>query len=539
MSITIKFPKNEDVVLEQGKPVVFLGANGSGKTRLSFKIEEINDRRVNNLGSPNESILIHRISAQKSLSISEKIQLTDYQSSLLDLYIGNIENGAVKYYNRYAHDPILHLLNDYKQVLAYFFAIEIMELQKAHELDKSNIAKGEERCQLITTIREKGTDIWNELLPQREIDLRGSGIHVNYKNERYHGKEMSDGERVILYMICQALVLPPDSILIIDEPELHIHKAIVKKLWDKLEQARPDCVFIYITHDLDFAASRNTDKILWVKNYDGTNWDYTFLNINDYVELPCELLYEIIGTRKKILFVEGERNSYDYNLYKEYFKNKDYHIIPCGGCSDVVNTYKAKKTYENLNIIEAYCLIDRDYRTDSEIAALKSKGVAFLEVAEVENLFIVPALIEIMGEQFGCTIDNIQKAKNFIIEMFNNVKAGQIGDAFIKEINHQLAIFDFSNKNATPEEIQNDIINTFSKDKIQRFFDEKKVIFDNSRTMEEILKVFNFKELSKKIGNILGIQNYPQRVITLLQTNANGIRKRILDALKPYIPDLP
>ena len=34
MSIIVKFPQGEDVELEQGKPVVVLGANGSGKSLL-------------------------------------------------------------------------------------------------------------------------------------------------------------------------------------------------------------------------------------------------------------------------------------------------------------------------------------------------------------------------------------------------------------------------------------------------------------------------------------------------------------------------
>ena len=37
MGITIKFPNNEDVTFEQGRPIVVLGANGAGKTRLVQK----------------------------------------------------------------------------------------------------------------------------------------------------------------------------------------------------------------------------------------------------------------------------------------------------------------------------------------------------------------------------------------------------------------------------------------------------------------------------------------------------------------------
>jgi ABC-type cobalamin/Fe3+-siderophores transport system ATPase subunit len=538
MSIKIKFPKNEDVELEQGKPVVILGANGSGKTRLSVKIEELNDKRFNNHSVDADDLLIHRLSAQKSLTISDTISLSDYESSRDALFYGGTNENSPKWIYRYGQKPVTHLLDDYNKVLAMLFAEENMELQKAHEADKRSLKNGKERPQIIITIIEKATIIWNELLPQRTIDLTGGGVHVNYNNGKYHGKEMSDGERVMLYLICQALILPRNSILIIDEPEIHIHKAIVKKLWDKLEQERPDCVFVYITHDLDFAASRKTDKFLWVRSFDGNTWDYEFLTLPEFEELPNELLYEIIGTRKKILFVEGDRNSYDHILYNEFYKDKNYHIIPCGGCSEALKIYKSKKAYEKLNSIEAHCLIDRDFRTDTEIADLRAKDVNILEVAEVENLFVVPALLDIMGEQFAC-VDAVQQAKDFIIELFGNTKAGQIGEAFVKEINHQLAKLKIENKRATPNEIQSHITSNFSIERIQNFFDEKQAIYDNLDTVDKVLKVFNFKDLRNKVGKKLGVQDYPQRVINLLQSNQNGIRERILSALKPYIPDLP
>ena len=455
-----------------------------------------------------------------------------------ELFYGYADEHATKRVYRYGNNPTTHPIDDYDKVLALFFAEENKELQKAHEADKQALASSEARPEIITTIREKATVIWNDLLPQRTIDLTGNGVHANYNDVKYHGKEMSDGERVILYMICQALILPKNSVIIIDEPELHIHKAIVKKFWDRLERERPDCVFMYITHDLDFAASRDTDEILWVKSYDGTNWEYEFLKTLEFDALPEELLFEIIGTRKKIIFVEGTRSSNDYALYSEYFKDKGYHIIPCGGCSEVISIFKAKKSYDKLNSIDAYCIIDRDFRTEAEIAALQANGIAFLEVAEVENLFVIPALLDIIGEQFGC---GSQPAKEFISSLFDQVKANQIREAFIKEIKHQLTILNFDKETASLADIQGAIADKISDEAIRKFFNEKQGIFDAATTLDSILKVFNFKELNVKIGSRFGLCGniYPQRVLNLLKTNPNGIRERIIAALKPYIPDFP
>jgi len=541
MSIELEMPDGSTMSFIQGEPVVLLGANGSGKTRFGVKVEELNDRRFGPSSVREGELLVHRISAQKSLDINESLSIQEIDISNKELFLGSATTGAQKQGYRYGGYPNTHLLNDYDKVLSLFFSLENKQLQEAHIRDINAVNNGEEREPPNTTVVDKATKIWNELLPHRKIDLTGNGVHVIYEGNRYRGRELSDGERVILYMICQVLVLPSSSFLIIDEPELHIHKAVVNKLWDILEDCRLDCVFMYITHDIDFAVARNANQMIWLKGFDGTNWDYEFINTNDYSLLPEGLLLELLGTRQKVLFVEGEKGSYDSVLYKELYQNKGYHIIPCGGCNDVVRIYKAKRVYEKLNSVEAHCIIDRDFRTDEEIVTLQADGVAFLEVAEVENLFVVPALLDIMQEQLGCPYGAAQQAKDFIINLYNRTKAKQIGEAFIREVNHQLTIFNIDDIRALPAEIQSTIVNKFSEVNIQSYFDEKQRLFNAVNSLDNILKVYNFKELSKKIGPTFGLQGntYPERVLNLLKTNPNGVRGQIVDALKPYIPDLP
>ena len=73
---------------------------------------------------------------------------------------------------------------------------------------------------------------------------------------------MSDGERAIFYLIGQTLLADENILLIIDEPELHVHRSIMSKLWDELEAIRADCALVFITHDLEFAASRAAQKFV-------------------------------------------------------------------------------------------------------------------------------------------------------------------------------------------------------------------------------------------------------------------------------------
>lgn len=89
---------------------------------------------------------------------------------------------------------------------------------------------------------------------------------------------MSDGERVTFYLIGRCVSVPENSIIIIDEPELHLHKAIQYALWDRIERVRNDCLFVYLTHDVEFAASRTGFKKIWLTDYDGSKWGWKVLD---------------------------------------------------------------------------------------------------------------------------------------------------------------------------------------------------------------------------------------------------------------------
>lgn len=537
--MTVIFPHDETVCFEFGRSIVLLGANGAGKTRFSVKIEELNDPAF---GGSNqlERSHIHRLSAQKSLTIPTSIPIYDHDSSEKNLFIGNSEHYGSKNNYRFQSNPATNLLNDYQQALSLLFSDAQIELQREHDEAKKCIVDGKTIPAPAETVVDKAQRIWNTLLPHRTIDLSGNGVHVNYNAQKYHGKEMSDGERVMLYMICQTLVVKPNSLFIIDEPELHIHRAIVKELWTQLENERPDCVFMYLTHDVDFALSRNNAQYLWIKSFDGSNWEYEFLDTECYPDLPSELLLEILGTRQKAVFVEGTKDSYDYKLYQEIYREKGYHVIPCGGCQDVIRLVKAKRTYEKLQPIEVYGIIDRDFRVDREIAALREDGIYTLGVAEVENLFVVPELLEIMERLLGCDSGTADAAKQFIADLFNNCKDKQIAEALSKEISHQLSLFELGGQQYTNEEIREKVENRFTVENIGVWRAEKEAIFNSANTLSEILAVFNFKELSRKISSKFNLsdRDFPKRVINVLTKNKEA-RAEILSSLSAYVPELP
>jgi predicted ATPase len=65
------------------------------------------------------------------------------------------------------------------------------------------------------------------------------------EGDSYEAYKMSDGERALLYFAGRVSLAPTNSRIIVDEPEGYLHESIVNKLWDRLEEYRSDCIFIY------------------------------------------------------------------------------------------------------------------------------------------------------------------------------------------------------------------------------------------------------------------------------------------------------
>jgi hypothetical protein len=119
---------------------------------------------------------------------------------------------------------------------------------------------------------------------------------------------------------------------------------------------------VYLTHDLDFAVTRLDAIKVWLKSYENNQWDWHLILGNE--DIPERLLLEIIGSRKPILFVEGDLGSLDYFLFSRLFKN--FTVTPCGGHEQVINSTCSFSKLKNLHNLDCKGIIDRDFRKDEK-----------------------------------------------------------------------------------------------------------------------------------------------------------------------------
>lgn len=70
---------------------------------------------------------------------------------------------------------------------------------------------------------------------------------------------------------------------------------------DNYRGHRPDCTFVYMTHDIEFPTSRTDNVTVWVRgcNIQAETWDYEI--IRPHESLSDQLIIDLMGSRKPVL----------------------------------------------------------------------------------------------------------------------------------------------------------------------------------------------------------------------------------------------
>ncbi len=254
---------------------------------------------------------------------------------------------------------------------------------------------------LQPTRLDRLASLWERVFPGNRI-VRAKGtmmFETASGDDLITSGSLSQGEQTVLYYAAAVLYAMPEAVIFIDSPSLFLHPTVLNNLWNSIEELRPDCTFVYNSVDVQFVNSRTSNVCVWVKSYDAEHeaWDYEIVAPGDFSE---DIFVDLIGTRKPILFIEGDaRNSIDARLYPLVFP--DCTVKPLGSCDKVIESTRTFNDLRNMHHLESRGIVDRDRRTDYEVDYLRRKSVMVPEVAEVENLFLLEGVIKAMALRRG------------------------------------------------------------------------------------------------------------------------------------------
>ena len=514
--------------VESQGSIVILGPNGSGKTRLGSWIEFQSDKTDK----------VHRISAQKSLTMPVVSTSTSVDNAKADLMFGYSQGGiGHKTGHRWSGNPNTSLLNDFERLLIYLFSDENDVSIKYRTHAKQSKVWSEPPETKLDIIKR----IWEHVLPHRRLIIGGGKVETKVNDDGtppYSAAEMSDGERVIFYLIGQSLSAPTDGIVVIDEPELHLHKSIQSILWDKIEAERQDCLFVYLTHDVEFAASRANATKVCLKGFNGEKWDWYV--IPEDAEIPEEIFLEIAGSRKPVLFIEGDRSSLDYFFYPKLYPNLT--VVPAGGCENVIHATASFSSdrLKTLHRVSSFGLVDRDFRDVDEVTYLKGLGVYVLELSELENLLLTGEVLRFVADKLHRTdfADIFEKCKELVLDDMAQNKERLISSICATKVEKKLRRF---NAKAVGEAAL-----VTSLDVLIKTIDIPAIYQETQNGIEEVLssndyegaiRVYSNKGLTKQVSSLFGFK--PKDFVDFVQrlvSTKDG--ENLLSKMQTKIPNI-
>lgn len=489
---------------------VIIGTNGAGKTSL------INELRKNSIDE------MYVLPAQKLLYF---VSNTHNRNGITkEKYIQDLKEVNIKY------DTIeiqTHQIeDDFSGTFTKLITLWVKDFAKVMT-DNARVV-GEVSIALLDRVEQ----IWNQIFPEitfyPESDDRV--LEVVRNGDKYSINGLSDGERCVLFYIGNVLLAPENSYIVVDEPETFLNGAVYNELWDLLISERPDCQFIFASHNMDFVQSRTNATYIWCKKFEAPyNLDYQLLD--DFQKLPFSLLVEVSGTKKPILFCEGTKTSLDYQIYSKLFSEFCF-VKPVQGHKQVIQHTKA---YNNLQLLHgntAYGIIDNDWMDKSSIQAYKEQGIFVLPFNEIEMILVDEEVVK-SCLHFDDDKEKQQKIKNLqqsIIESCKEKKDKIISIALKKRLDEFLEGNRIENNKPTKEDVEEFLKNLVNKFDASSTVDNITFIVEeslNSSDFSSILKICNLKkEITEYRGNTEVVPNFKDKALKRIALD-NDLQKEL------------
>ena len=384
-----------NISVRNGERLYLVGANGSGKSAL-----------VQHLVSSLDGQEFRRLPAFRQMWFSHSVgEITPTTRKQLSASVMHSDRNFTSIWeDSYADSKYAAAIFDLAQK-------EIHSMRKIGEL----LYKGKtKKAKRLSSKTESPLTQLNELLSSVGLliqltvdeDSNVSARHLN-SSTPLGIEKMSDGERNAVIVAANVLTVDSGTILFIDEPERHLHRSIIQPLLSALFALRKDCPFVISTHDLALPLADSDANVISIsscswKNDRPLHWYCRLLESS--ANLPEELRRAILGSRHRVLFVEGEESgSLDFPLYSALFP--DISIVPSSSSGMVQQAVKGLRATFDQHEVEAFGLIDRDDRCDEQVEKLAEAYIFALDVYSVESLYYSTDSIEAVANRQAEDLD--------------------------------------------------------------------------------------------------------------------------------------
>ena len=416
-----------------GNVVVIAGANGSGKTRLKQAImstiignaimdmtieatrpEEEEDRYFQGktleiVKGVNNNILRHYIDSRKygsgrfvgslvQIDSSRSVQTLKYAPvSWLGGDPDDRESPGTYYF-----DPFTNRWQDFVNYIHQKSAARDKKI--AEEIKREPHKTGQDILNSYPDPLEKYQNIFADALPGKQLQKidPASPREFQYKDrsgQTLNFSSLSSGEQEIIKILFDvARKVIKHSVIIVDEPELHLHPTLTFQLVESLKNIGDHTnQFIFLTHSSDLISTYYaTGDVYFIdSSQDGSNQAHRLIDLTNDHQSIIPLIGQNLGlfaVGKKLVFVEGEASSIDRLAYQKIAQviDPEIRVIPVGSVLNIMTLNSIEEQIRKAIFgIDLYMIRDRDGLDHAQISDLeRNRRIRCLRRRHIENYFL-------------------------------------------------------------------------------------------------------------------------------------------------------
>lgn len=349
-------------------------------------------------------------------------------------------------------------------------------------------------------------EMYHELISNVEIsnfsgkEKKDQFVLISKNGEKYDARNLSSGEKLIWYILLVMNYVKKIGVLIIDEPENHLHEQLAWKFVDFLRTVIKEKKNLFIDQVFLITHSKNL-----IYNNFSSGKNYVINNKGELLLIDkenCEDILRACGISyidDRVLFVEGKTES--ENLVNLCGMN-NVRIRELTNCAEIIQVYESLVKVKELVYAPKFVfVIDRDTKDEKEISEIRNKDPEFfdkhfvvLPVHEFENFMLDEKVItQVVNSFLTLTKDSLWEEKQ-ILSIMKKYADSSLDDTKKKYLN-----------NCIREEIkkfaslvkQNDI-NIENQNKFNGYID-KLMCGDNYNAIINGIKL-NYDNMMKQYG---------------------------------------
>lgn len=286
---------------------------------------------------------------------------------------------------------------------------------------------------------------------------------VDTPSGRHDIDNLSSGEQEIFMVFLNLLKLKlRGSILLYDEPDLHLNAALQRRLLSQLKAVGADNQIWIATHSADIVGSASYDEIFHMKLYEGGNQvgrleeDVEKLSI--FKSLGASIGVQLSSER--VIFLEGNDPGGDKEILERLFPQYLNRIsfVPTGSVTALmgVATRATELLKQASTYAQFYLIRDRDFLSEDDVKRIKEEYGGRLFVwnrYEIENYFLDSALVLHVLKSLGVSKwDNEMAVENALLEVANELKEDTLLAWANFELENRMGAFSFKGKGDTIED---------------------------------------------------------------------------------------